>query len=110
MKGFSLIKSFEYVLIMTLAQLPGYFSVAWLIERIGRKAVLIIYLTGTALSAYFFGNADSAAALMTFGALLSFSTLGHGERFMPIHQSNIQLPFARREQAWLLHSDALEAF
>ncbi|EMI11362.1 MAG: MFS transporter [Anoxybacillus sp.] len=76
MKGFSLIKSFEYVLIMTLAQLPGYFSVAWLIERIGRKAVLIIYLTGTALSAYFFGNADSAAALMTFGALLSFFNLG----------------------------------
>ncbi|MED0656295.1 MFS transporter [Anoxybacillus ayderensis] len=76
MKGFSLIKSFEYVLIMTLAQLPGYFSVAWLIERIGRKAVLIIYLTGTALSAYFFGNADSATALMTFGALLSFFNLG----------------------------------
>ncbi|MCQ5363450.1 MFS transporter [Anoxybacillus salavatliensis] len=76
MKGFSLIKSFEYVLIMTFAQLPGYFSVAWLIERIGRKAVLIIYLTGTALSAYFFGNADSAAAIMTFGALLSFFNLG----------------------------------
>ncbi|MGG3956201.1 MFS transporter [Bhargavaea massiliensis] len=76
MKGFSLIKSFEYVLIMTLAQLPGYFSVAWLIERIGRKAVLIIYLVGTALSAYFFGNAESATALMAFGALLSFFNLG----------------------------------
>ncbi|WP_461201572.1 MFS transporter [Anoxybacillus sp. TBDG-1] len=76
MKGFSLIKSFEYVLIMTLAQLPGYFSVAWLIERIGRKAVLIIYLVGTALSAYFFGNAETATALMTFGALLSFFNLG----------------------------------
>lgn len=76
MKGFSLIKSFEYVLIMTLAQLPGYFSVAWLIERIGRKAVLIIYLVGTALSAYFFGNAESAAMLITFGALLSFFNLG----------------------------------
>ncbi|SFA39787.1 MFS transporter, putative metabolite:H+ symporter [Anoxybacillus pushchinoensis] len=76
MKGFSLIKSFEYVLIMTFAQLPGYFSVAWLIERIGRKAVLIIYLVGTALSAYFFGNAESVAMLMTFGALLSFFNLG----------------------------------
>ncbi|MBE2940528.1 MFS transporter [Anoxybacillus flavithermus] len=76
MKGFSLIKSFEYVLIMTLAQLPGYFSVAWLIERIGRKAVLIIYLVGTALSAYFLGNAESVAMLVTFGALLSFFNLG----------------------------------
>ena len=25
-KGFTLIKSFEYVLIMTLAQLPGYYQ------------------------------------------------------------------------------------
>ena len=33
MKGFSMIQSFDYVLIMTLAQLPGYFSAAWLIER-----------------------------------------------------------------------------
>jgi MFS transporter, putative metabolite:H+ symporter len=76
MKGFSLIKSFEYVLIMTLAQLPGYFSAAWLIERAGRKFVLITYLIGTAVSAYFFGNADSLALLMTSGILLSFFNLG----------------------------------
>jgi MFS transporter, putative metabolite:H+ symporter len=76
MKGFSLIKSFEYVLIMTLAQLPGYFSAAWLIERAGRKFVLVTYLIGTAVSAYFFGNADSLAQLMTSGILLSFFNLG----------------------------------
>ncbi|EID42744.1 MFS transporter [Parageobacillus thermoglucosidasius] len=76
MKGFSLIKSFEYVLLMTLAQLPGYFSAAWLIERMGRKFVLITYLIGTAVSAYFFGNADSLALLMTSGILLSFFNLG----------------------------------
>ncbi len=34
LKGFSLIKSFDYVLIMTLAQLPGYFTAAWCIERL----------------------------------------------------------------------------
>jgi putative MFS transporter len=76
MKGFSLIKSFEYVLIMTLAQLPGYFSAAWLIERAGRKFVLITYLIGTAVSAYFFGSADSLALLITSGILLSFFNLG----------------------------------
>jgi putative MFS transporter len=76
MKGFSLVKSFEYVLIMTLAQLPGYFSAAWLIERAGRKFVLVTYLIGTAVSAYFFGNADSLALLMTSGILLSFFNLG----------------------------------
>lgn len=76
MKGFSLIKSFEYVLIMTLAQLPGYFSAAYLIERMGRKFVLITYLIGTALSAYFFGNAESLALLLTSGIFLSFFNLG----------------------------------
>ncbi|WP_027408084.1 MFS transporter [Anoxybacteroides tepidamans] len=75
-KGFSLIKSFQYVLIMTLAQLPGYFSAAWLIERVGRKFVLVVYLIGTAVSAYFFGNAESIALLMLFGILLSFFNLG----------------------------------
>ncbi|KIL45087.1 MFS transporter [Jeotgalibacillus soli] len=76
MKGFDLIHSFQYVLIMTLAQLPGYFSAAWLIERAGRKFVLITYLLGTAASAYFFGNAESLSLLITSGIFLSFFNLG----------------------------------
>ncbi|ARA98210.1 MULTISPECIES: MFS transporter [Geobacillus] len=76
MKGFSLIQSFEYVLIMTLAQLPGYFSAAWLIERAGRKFVLTTYLLGTAASAYFFGTAESLVGLMAAGIFLSFFNLG----------------------------------
>src|SRR5690606_12168209 len=35
--GFSLIRSFEYTLIITLAQLPGYAVSAWLIETWGRR-------------------------------------------------------------------------
>ncbi len=76
LKGFSMIHSFGYVLLMTLAQLPGYFSAAWLIEKVGRKFVLSTYLLGTALSALAFGNADSLMALLIFGALLSFFNLG----------------------------------
>lgn len=75
-KGFSLVKSFEYVLIMTLAQLPGYFTAAWLIDRVGRKFVLVVYLLGTAASAAAFGMADSVAALLISGMLLSFFNLG----------------------------------
>ncbi|WP_071394913.1 MFS transporter [Bacillus tuaregi] len=76
MKGFSMIQSFEYVLIMTLAQLPGYYSAAWLIERMGRKFVLVTYLLGTAASALAFGNAESTFMLMLSGVLLSFFNLG----------------------------------
>lgn len=76
MKGYSMIESFEYVLLMTLAQLPGYFSAAWLIEKAGRKTILVIYLLGTAGSAYFFGATDSLAMLLAAGMLLSFFNLG----------------------------------
>lgn len=76
LKGFSMIKSFQYVLIMTLAQLPGYFTAAWLIEKWGRKLVLIVYLLGTAVFAFFFGLATSLPMLLTSGILLSFFNLG----------------------------------
>lgn len=76
LKGFDMIQSFGYVLLMTLAQLPGYFTAAWLIERAGRKFVLSTYLIGTALSALAFGMAVSGPMLLTFGALLSFFNLG----------------------------------
>ena len=35
-QGLAVVKTFEYVLIMTLAQLPGYYAAAWLVEVIGR--------------------------------------------------------------------------
>lgn len=76
LKGFSLVKSFEYVLIMTLAQLPGYFTAAYFIEKFGRKFVLVIYLLLTAVSAAWFGNATTEGMLMAAGICLSFFNLG----------------------------------
>lgn len=75
-KGFSLVKSFQYVLIMTLAQLPGYFTAAYFIEKFGRKFVLVVYLTCTAIAAICFGMAESVPTLLISGALLSFFNLG----------------------------------
>jgi len=76
LKGFSLVKSFEYVLIMTLAQLPGYFTAAYFIEKFGRKFVLVLYLLLTAVSAAWFGNATTEGMLMAAGICLSFFNLG----------------------------------
>ncbi|QPQ29030.1 MFS transporter [Lysinibacillus sp. JNUCC 51] len=75
-KGFDMITSFKYVLIMTLAQLPGYFTAAWFIEKFGRKFVLVSYLIGTAVSALIFGNAETLVVLLTSGMFLSFFNLG----------------------------------
>ncbi|GGJ08196.1 MFS transporter [Paenibacillus hunanensis] len=76
LKGFTLIKSFEYVLIMTLAQLPGYFTAAYFIEKFGRKFVLVLYLLLTAVSAIWFGFATSELSLILAGICLSFFNLG----------------------------------
>ncbi|MEW4369470.1 MFS transporter [Paenibacillus kandeliae] len=76
LKGFTLIKSFEYVMIMTLAQLPGYFTAAYFIEKFGRKFVLVLYLVLTAVSAIWFGFASSELSLILAGICLSFFNLG----------------------------------
>ncbi|GGG70977.1 MFS transporter [Paenibacillus radicis (ex Gao et al. 2016)] len=76
LKGFGLLKSFQYVLIITIAQLPGYFTAAYFIEKYGRKFVLVTYLAMTAVSAIWFGTASSEAMLVTAGICLSFFNLG----------------------------------
>lgn len=76
LKGFSLTKSFEYVLTMTLAQIPGYFSAAYFVDKIGRKPTLAAYLIGTAISAYLFGQASDAQTILIMGSLMSFFNLG----------------------------------
>ncbi len=76
LKGFSLTKSFSYVMVMTLAQVPGYFSAAYLVDRVGRKKTLAFYVLGTAVSAYFFGQGSTAAMILTLGSLMSFFNLG----------------------------------
>ena len=75
-QGFTMVKSFEFVLIMCLAQLPGYFSAAYLVEKIGRKVVLTVYFAGTAMAAWLYGHADTTTTILLFGCLLYFFSLG----------------------------------
>jgi putative MFS transporter len=75
-QGFSLVRSFGYTLLITLAQLPGYAVSAWLVERWGRRVTLAVFLAGSAVSAGLFGTADDVGTILLFGALMSFSNLG----------------------------------
>ena len=74
--GLTLVKSFEYTLIITLAQLPGYALAAFLVERWGRRRTLAVFLVGSAASAGFFAVADGTATVLAAGMLLSFFNLG----------------------------------
>lgn len=74
--GFTQIKSFEYVMLMTLAQLPGYIAAAYCVERFGRKATLVFFLVSCAVCAYFFGQGGSIAIVLAWGCGMSFFNLG----------------------------------
>ena len=74
--GFTQIKSFEYVMLMTIAQLPGYIAAAYCVERLGRKATLVGFLVSCAICAYFFGQGGSVATVLAWGCGMSFFNLG----------------------------------
>ncbi|MBR0289177.1 MAG: MFS transporter, partial [Selenomonadaceae bacterium] len=75
-QGFEVVKTFEYVLIMTLAQLPGYFAAAFLVDIIGRRYTLSSFLLMSGVCAYFFGNATTASSILMWGAAMSVFNLG----------------------------------
>jgi putative MFS transporter len=70
------VKSFQYTLFITLAQLPGYAVAAWLIEVWGRRSTLATFLLGSAVAAGLFGLADTPATIVAAGMMLSFFNLG----------------------------------
>lgn len=74
--GHSMVTSFGFVLWMTLAQIPGYFAAAVLVDKWGRKATMATFIIGCAVSAYFFGNAGNTAQIYVWGCLMSFFNLG----------------------------------
>lgn len=75
-QGYTVIKTFQYVLIMTLAQLPGYFTAAFLVDRIGRKLTLSSFMAMSAVCAYFFGQGGSQEIVLFWGSMMSFFNLG----------------------------------
>jgi putative MFS transporter len=79
-KGFTLNDALLFNLIIALAQIPGYFTAAYFVERWGRKATLITYLIGAAIGAFFFGQvalvAKDIPSILLWGSVISFFNLG----------------------------------
>ncbi|MHC6228610.1 MFS transporter [Arthrobacter sp. MMS24-T111] len=71
-RGITVTKSFEYSIIIYLAQIPGYFSAAWLCDRIDRKNTIALYLAGSALSAFWLSQSNDSGMILVAAATLSF--------------------------------------
>jgi hypothetical protein len=55
-----------------LAQIPGYFTGAWLSDRLDRKRTIAACLLGGAAAAFWLSQSSTPPAIMASGALLSF--------------------------------------
>lgn len=82
-KGFSLEEAFLLNLLISLAQIPGYFTAAFLVERWGRKPTLLVFLVCCAVTAFFFGSTAlgsggpvTVGPVLLWGGLTAFFNLG----------------------------------
>ena len=71
-EGLTITKSFQFSILIYLAQIPGYFSAAYFNDKIGRKKVIVLYLLFAAISAFFMSEAHTSAPIVIWGFLMSF--------------------------------------
>ncbi|HEY3343098.1 MAG TPA: MFS transporter, partial [Anaerolineae bacterium] len=80
-KGFDLSQTFLLNLIISVFQIPGYFSAAYLVDRWGRKSTLVVFLLLNAVGAFFFAEQGLSAqpnvvSILVWGAVMAFFNLG----------------------------------
>jgi putative MFS transporter len=75
-RGFTFLATYQHTFLLALAQIPGYFSAAWLVERWGRKPTLAVYLAASGVFTYLFTAASSTVGIVTTAVLMSFFSLG----------------------------------
>ena len=71
-EGMTITKSFGYSIIIYLAQIPGYYSAAFISEKFDRKWTIVLYMLLGGVSAYFLSGARSDNLITLFGFCLSF--------------------------------------
>ncbi len=74
--GMALLPVYQNTFILALAQIPGYLSAAFLVERWGRRTTLSIYLLASGVFTFLFTAANSLSWLVGMGIWMSFFALG----------------------------------
>ncbi|MFC0339808.1 MFS transporter [Paracoccus niistensis] len=75
-EGFGFVRGYGFLVILALAQLPGYALAAWGVEAWGRQRTLRIFLVLSALGCLLFVTASTGAVVAGALMLMSFALLG----------------------------------
>lgn len=74
--GHGFVRGQDFLVLLALAQLPGYALAAWGVERFGRRPTLMAFLLLSALGCLIYIAASSSSAVAAAMLLMSFALLG----------------------------------
>ncbi|HEY5438055.1 MAG TPA: MFS transporter [Acidimicrobiales bacterium] len=74
--GFTLTSAFAFTAVIVGASIPGKFFEAWVVERWGRRPVIITFTLAAAIAAFTFGFVRGALPVLALGCLMSFFGIG----------------------------------
>ena len=72
----TILKSLWWTIIVTLFQIPGYYSATYLLDKIGRKKVLVIYLIIAGFASLSLALSTRLLWVLAWSAVISFFNLG----------------------------------
>ncbi|MCH6264482.1 MFS transporter [Neobacillus citreus] len=75
-QGFEISKSFLFSILIYVAQIPGYFSAAYLNDVLGRKKLICTYLGLAAISAFCLSQAHTSSTILISGFFTSLFMVG----------------------------------
>nr|WP_245521934.1 MFS transporter [Pyrobaculum neutrophilum] len=75
-RGLAEVQTYQFMLITTVAQIPGYLTAAYLVERIGRRPTAAVFFLGSAASAAALIYSADLPQLYASAIALNFFNLG----------------------------------
>jgi MFS transporter, putative metabolite:H+ symporter len=74
--NFTVVRSIQWVFVVTLAQVPGYYIAALLLDKVGRKRIAVIFLAAAGIGSVLLSLAMGTDSILLWSVVISFFNLG----------------------------------